>query len=164
MSTRRKFFAQRSFCPLDHLKMSFLVHLSHRIQPISSRCMPAVVKRSISSVDTAVASPFHENDNMTDLTRHLLEELSLNERDSASPEEIRFRRRMALARSITLVESTAASHRKQADLLLTHLLSNKSGDNAVDDKKFFRVGIAGPPGAYMTCYHANRFHCICSLT
>ena len=89
---------------------------------------------------------------MTNLTRHLLSELQLNEHAASTQEEqasLRLRKRMALARSITLVESTAKSHRTQADLLLTQLLSSNK-ENLPDDNKnntYFRVGIAGPPGA-----------------
>lgn len=46
---------------------------------------------------------------------------------------------MALAKAITLVESTVPSHKKEADLLLTHLLQKQND--------CFRLGITGPPGA-----------------
>jgi LAO/AO transport system kinase len=75
---------------------------------------------------------------MTERTRRLAEEL-LSE---SSSEE---RRRSALARAITLVESRAPTHRAQADLLLNHALSHKvSSSNTTTS---FRLGIAGPPGA-----------------
>jgi LAO/AO transport system kinase len=55
---------------------------------------------------------------------------------------------MALARSITLVESTNSAHRGEADLLLTQLLSSKQENLANDSNNtYLRVGIAGPPGA-----------------
>jgi hypothetical protein len=47
------------------------------------------------------------------------------------------------------VESTAAAHRKQADLLLTHLLGSEE-DSLHENDAFFRVGIAGPPGMYIS--------------
>jgi LAO/AO transport system kinase len=77
---------------------------------------------------------------MTEFTRHLLDELTLKEDDNT-----RFRKRMALARAITLVESKNATHRQQADLLLTSLLG-KAGNNH-SSASTFRLGIAGPPGA-----------------
>jgi LAO/AO transport system kinase len=46
--------------------------------------------------------------------------------------------RRALARAITLLESTRPDHRRQAEALLEHLLP-KSG-------KSLRIGISGPPG------------------
>mmetsp|Transcript_15520 Transcript_15520/g.28190 ORF Transcript_15520/g.28190 Transcript_15520/m.28190 type:complete len:236 (+) Transcript_15520:91-798(+) len=77
-------------------------------------------------------------DGMTERTRRLAEEL-LSE---SSSEE---RRRSALARAITLVESRAPTHRAQADLLLNHALCHKvSSSNPTTS---FRLGIAGPPGA-----------------
>ena len=51
---------------------------------------------------------------------------------------IRARDRRALARSITLLESTRSSHRDQAESLLTALLP--------DVGKSFRIGITGVPG------------------
>lgn len=76
---------------------------------------------------------------MTEFTQHLLDELTLKEENSLT----RFRKRLALARAITLVESKNASHRQQADLLLTSLLANSCNNNS----STFRLGIAGPPGA-----------------
>jgi LAO/AO transport system kinase len=88
---------------------------------------------------------------MKDFTRHLLNELQLNEHVASTQEEqasIRLRKRMALARSITLVESTNSAHRGEADLLLTQLLSSKQENLANDSNNtYLRVGIAGPPGA-----------------
>ena len=51
---------------------------------------------------------------------------------------IRAGERRALARSITLLESTRSSHRDQAESLLTALLP--------DVGKSFRIGITGVPG------------------
>lgn len=50
--------------------------------------------------------------------------------------------RHALAKAITLIESSRIDHREQADLLMEHLALNKEGN-----KKTLRLGIAGPPGA-----------------
>lgn len=76
---------------------------------------------------------------MTEFTQHLLDEITLKEENS----QTRFRKRLALARAITLVESKNATHRQQADLLLTSLLANSCNNNS----STFRLGIAGPPGA-----------------
>ena len=46
--------------------------------------------------------------------------------------------RRALAKAITLLESTRADHRAQADRLLTDLLPHTG--------KSFRLGISGVPG------------------
>jgi putative protein kinase ArgK-like GTPase of G3E family len=59
------------------------------------------------------------------------------------------RRRLALARAITLIETRHPGKKIQGDLLLTHLLAcNNNNDNSKtprDDS--FRIGFAGPPGA-----------------
>jgi LAO/AO transport system kinase len=88
------------------------------------------VKRCVSSITPSL------QDQMTTNTRLLAESLTILEPETP---EILLRRRMALARAITLVESTAPSHKKQADLLLTHLLQKQHD--------CFRLGITGPPGA-----------------
>lgn len=107
--------------------------------------MYPVVSRSFSSLELAQNGPNKNTAAMTNFTRHLLDDLSLDESTATSASQqadLRLKKRMALARSITLVESTAAAHRQQADLLLTDLLGRS--DEKTD---FFRVGIAGPPGA-----------------
>lgn len=50
--------------------------------------------------------------------------------------------RHALAKAITLIESSRLDHREQADLLMEHLALNDQGR-----KNTLRLGIAGPPGA-----------------
>lgn len=72
---------------------------------------------------------------MTDSTRHLLEDITLSEQQDSGTI---YRKRMSLARAITLVESKHARHRQQADLLLTELLKNNSFHSTS-----FRLGIAG---------------------
>jgi len=93
-----------------------------------------IPKRCVSSLSTTPIIV----DQMNEKTRKLADSLTL-----ADPEtpELRLRRRMALARAITLIESTSPTHKKQADLLLTHLLQKNHR------KECFRIGIAGPPGA-----------------
>ncbi|OQR92016.1 hypothetical protein ACHHYP_04135 [Achlya hypogyna] len=56
--------------------------------------------------------------------------------------------RTSLARSITLVESTLARDRFQAELLLDHVLEQrKAMAEGPATATSFRIGIAGPPGA-----------------
>jgi len=57
--------------------------------------------------------------------------------------------RQALARAITLVESSNETHRLQAEALLEHVARSGRSDNARAGamKPPVRVGIAGPPGA-----------------
>ena len=55
-------------------------------------------------------------------------------------------RRMALAKTITLMETKHAQRKLQADLLLTHLLRH-SPNSAMGNDNTFRIGLAGPPGA-----------------
>lgn len=50
--------------------------------------------------------------------------------------------RHALAKAITLIESSRVDHREQADLLMEHLALKEQGR-----KNTLRLGIAGPPGA-----------------
>lgn len=50
--------------------------------------------------------------------------------------------RHALAKAITLIESSRFDHREQADLLMEQLASKEEGR-----KNTLRLGIAGPPGA-----------------
>ena len=64
------------------------------------------------------------------------------------------RRRDALARGITLIESTRADHREQAVLLLDWLSNGRAKqltDSNIKAEKFksptLRIGVAGPPGA-----------------
>jgi LAO/AO transport system kinase len=59
--------------------------------------------------------------------------------DQALAERIRAGDRRALARAITLVESTRPPDRKEAEALLTELLP--------DTGKSARIGISGAPGA-----------------
>lgn len=62
-------------------------------------------------------------------------------------------RRLALSRAITLIESQSPKHVEQANLLLNHVTRFKrirGGGGGVipgDNKRSFRVGIAGAPGA-----------------
>lgn len=80
---------------------------------------------------------------MTTTTRLLADSLTIS--DPETP-EIRIQRRMALARAITLVESTAPNHKTQASLLLTFILEQQHQQRQ-QQHDCFRLGIAGPPGA-----------------
>ena len=64
------------------------------------------------------------------------------------PEEINeanMRRRMALSKSITLVESTSIRKRRMADMLLKKLRQQAASDG--NNMPLFRLGIAGHPGS-----------------
>ena len=97
---------------------------------------------------------------MTPATRRLAEAILSSEHDAPNLHDGRISRRLALSKAITLIESHAEMHMRQADLLLNFLLrhsaigddnekrpSTNSGNAAKDDLSSFRVGIAGPPGA-----------------
>lgn len=79
---------------------------------------------------------------MTTKTRLLADSLTISDQETP---EIRIQRRMALARAITLVESTVPDHKTQASLLLTFILQQQQQQQHRND--CFRLGIAGPPGA-----------------
>jgi hypothetical protein len=54
-------------------------------------------------------------------------------------------RRFALARAITLLESTNPKHADDSEGLLAHLLHSRANNSP--NKRTLRIGIAGPPGA-----------------
>jgi LAO/AO transport system kinase len=59
-----------------------------------------------------------------------------------------YKKRLALSKAITLVESKLPRHQEQANLLLHHLMLQRDGDdNKHAHTSSFRLGIAGPPGA-----------------
>ena len=112
-------------------------------------------RRYISSASTHA----YPND-MTPATRRLAEAILSSEHDVPSLHDGRTSRRLALSKAITLIESHAEMHMRQADLLLNFLLrhsaigddnekrpSTNSDNAAKDGSSSFRVGIAGPPGA-----------------
>lgn len=88
---------------------------------------------------------------MTPSTRRLAEAILSSEQEAPNLHDGRIRRRMALSKAITLIESRAEMHMRQADMLLNHLLRHSGADGEDlaknDDLSSFRVGIAGPPGA-----------------
>ena len=97
---------------------------------------------------------------MTPATRRMAEAILSSEHDVPSLHDGRTSRRLALSKAITLIESHAEMHMRQADLLLNFLLrhsaigddnekrpSTNSDNAAKDGSSSFRVGIAGPPGA-----------------
>jgi len=81
---------------------------------------------------------------MSPSTRRLAEALLSSERDAPNLPDGRTRRRLALSKAVTLIESRAEAHVQQADLLLNFLLRHSETTNHLPS---FRVGIAGPPGA-----------------
>jgi len=108
---------------------------------IVSEARPAFSQRKAASLlrrGFAASSRFDERgqkyrDTMTESTRRLVERFGESDQQ----------RRFALSKAITLVESNLEKHQEQANLLLQHLLQRKGGQ----DMNFFRLGIAGPPGA-----------------
>jgi len=98
---------------------------------------------------------------MTTRTRELAEAILLPD---GADEGLVMKRRLALSRAITLIESQSPLHMRQADLLLNHVVRSRSSiiHNTDDEdetakyykslldeekKRSFRVGIAGPPGS-----------------
>lgn len=73
------------------------------------------------------------HDRMSDSTRRLVDGFGGSDQQ----------KRFALSKAITLVESNLEKHQEQANLLLQHLMQRSGGQR----KRFFRLGIAGPPGA-----------------
>lgn len=126
--------------------MSMFVSLSRS----TPRCVQRrILSRYISVAAAATSSTTSDavhHDGMTGITRQLARVLSTPDRHADPQEEGRLRnqRRFALARAITLVESSAPAQRRQGDLLLTNLLA--SAEKNIESSSF-RVGIAGPPGA-----------------
>lgn len=96
---------------------------------------------------------------MTPTTRRLAEAILSSEHDAPNIHDGRMRRRISLSKAITLIESRAETHMRQADMLLNYLLRHSDADDDDNDKpstipdmvrnnlSSFRVGIAGPPGA-----------------
>jgi len=57
------------------------------------------------------------------------------------------RQREALAKTITLIESTRKDHREQAEYLLVYLVNQTHERKYFQHNNTLRLGIAGPPGA-----------------
>ena len=55
--------------------------------------------------------------------------------------------RSALARSITLIESTRRDHQDQSEYMLDYLGKNATNKRTFQNNRTFRIGIAGSPGA-----------------
>lgn len=127
----------------------------HRKLP--SNC---IKKKKPSSADTTYRS-FASNNNsqkeMTPNTLAIARSLLAKVGDDDSNNE-RLNKRRALSKAITLIESRSMDHIQQGDLLLNYLIeenlraakSKKEGcDGYNGERKNFRVGIAGAPGAGM---------------
>ncbi len=64
--------------------------------------------------------------------------------------------RHSLAKAITLIESSRADHRAQADLLMAHLAKHL-GESSLTLKDSLRLGVAGPPGkSLFYCKYNNE--------
>lgn len=145
-----------------------MAHLLRRLSAFRrcSKCTSSPIpnqpfaKLKIESIVTAA------NEEMTAKTRHLADVILTRDQSEENDSEHELknvtRRRMALARAITLIESSATHQRRQADLLLNHLLAatrssraemrsqsapSAAGLSAPISSSSFRLGIAGPPGA-----------------
>jgi len=88
------------------------------------------------------------------MRRSLISLVGLAESTLVIGEGILSRRRDALARGITLIESTRTDHRHQAVLLLDWLSDKrtKAGSQSLAQQERYhlptlRIGVAGPPGA-----------------
>jgi LAO/AO transport system kinase len=76
---------------------------------------------------------------MTPRTKSLADTITSQGQD----ENTNFKKRVALSRAITLIESNSRVHMEQADLLLNYLYQSKNVDA---HRVNFRVGITGPAG------------------
>ncbi len=117
------------------------------------------------SISSSSSSYHHDlatailSDNENDDERETISESSL------SLSYVDMKRRIALSKAITLIESQSPRHRDEADLLLNDLarmrIRSKSNNNEIDNsnrndddestindlkRRPFRVGITGPPG------------------
>lgn len=89
---------------------------------------------------------------MLDSTRQLADALSgpedvIYNSSSVSSSSHIYKKRLALSKAITLVESKLPRHQEQANLLLHQLMLQRDGNDDDNYTSSFRLGIAGPPGA-----------------
>jgi len=74
-----------------------------------------------------------------------------------------YKRRSALAKAITLAESSHPEHMLQADLLMQHLSDFTYGqeDTTVDKihkkRRSFRIGITGSPGSFPVVFLRSSY-------
>ena len=93
------------------------------------------------------------HDKMSPKTRQLADDL-LDPTEQANP----WKKRIALSKAITLTESTNASMRQQANLLLEHLVNQKPPSSSS-----FRLGFAGAPGEPCNCSFVVLLKIACIL-
>ena len=118
---------------------------------------------SSSSTQTSLSSMTSLWDEMDEKTRKLARDiLSIDQQQQHKQEETKLdetetlsklllRRRIALSKAITLLESKShhSYKQRQSDLLLSYLLQNMPSSKGSNDQESnnFRIGLAGPPGA-----------------
>jgi len=107
---------------------------NHHQRRIGSIFTTTSCKRGISSLS-------EEDDKTVDRLAHdILGKPRSDDGDDYKTSSQTMRQRIALSKSITLVESKSPKHRKMADSLLDRLMKDSSNTNT------FRLGICGPPG------------------
>ncbi|KAK1744884.1 methylmalonyl CoA mutase-associated GTPase [Skeletonema marinoi] len=93
------------------------------------------------SCNRGISSLSEEDDKTVDRLAHdILGKPRSDDGDGYKTSSQTMRQRIALSKSITLVESKSLKHRKMADSLLDRLMKDSSNTNT------FRLGICGPPG------------------
>jgi LAO/AO transport system kinase len=119
----------------------------------SSLCSPSEMMASSHDETTAWAQSV-----MTPATRALAEQLTTRDKVSGNDDSSQLARRWALARAITMMESTSPSIQEQASALLTCLLHHQNHHTAQKNQEessttmmmpssSFRIGFAGSPGS-----------------
>jgi len=84
---------------------------------------------------------------MSERTRELADSI-VQPNDHSSDKSKIDRRRLALSKAITLVESRCPEQMHQADLLLKYVLQCQANDSKTQQNpSSFRIGFTGPPGA-----------------
>jgi LAO/AO transport system kinase len=126
---------------------------SREIIPLTKRSLSTTAEKNVesNSIDNFEDEVLFKQ--MTATTRQLLADLLPNadtlqadDLDALQQQQQRRRKsRLALARAITLVESTAPHKRQQANLLLQYLLKPHVQQDRINSS--FRVGITGAAGA-----------------
>lgn len=98
---------------------------------------------STSIIDNNDEFPPDMNVETRELAKSLRKHLNSDNETLETTQQQQWKSRVALSKTITLIESTNPLHNEQAAHLLTYLLrkSSKPYNNV------FRVGMAGPPGA-----------------
>jgi LAO/AO transport system kinase len=103
------------------------------------------------SIPTLLKAPLHHRgfsvltNKQQETVDSLFADIQSND-DNEANDDTRIRRRIALSKAITLVESKSHARRLMADSLLDRLRQSASLDNAKGPNSSFRIGVSGPPG------------------